>query len=188
MTSPTPKDLTVKNKFSLSKFLVKWEMILVYIFIIINIALYIGNPQSYDIITIQWTVQLIMSKAFMVFGIVLVLILGDIDVSIASIMAMSAMCMGLLGNAGLPWPVVLLGGLLAGAVCGAINGFLIARLKMSAVIVTISTSLLFRGIVKIVIDKVDGKKLSTYPSWFKTAGNGFIFDMIPISLACFLLF
>ena len=46
MTSPTPKDLTVKNKFSLSKFLVKWEMILVYIFIIINIALYIGNPQS----------------------------------------------------------------------------------------------------------------------------------------------
>ena len=188
MTSPTPKDLTVKNKFSLSKFLVKWEMILVYIFIIINIALYIGNPQTYNITTIHGTVQLIMSKAFMVFGIVLVLILGDIDVSIASIMAMSAMCMGLLGNAGLPWPVVLLGGLLAGAVCGAINGFLIARLKMSAVIVTISTSLLFRGIVKIVIDKVEGKKLSTYPSWFKTAGNGFIFDMIPISLACFLLF
>lgn len=186
MTTPV-RDLTVKNKFSFSRFFVKWEMVLVYIFIAINLALLLGNPQTYNLTTIQWTVQQIMTKAFMVFGIVLILILGDIDVSIASIMAMSAMCMGLLADAGLPAAVVVLAGILSGAICGAINGFFIAKLKMSAVIVTISTSLLFRGVVKIVMDNVEGKKLTNYPTWFKTLGNGFI-GIIPISLIVFAVF
>lgn len=187
MTTPTPRDLSVKDKFSLSKFLIKWEMVLIYIFILVNVVLIIGNPQTYNTTMIQWTIQEIMAKAFMVFGIVLILILGDIDVSIASTLAVSAMCMGLTANMGLPSYVVVLSGLIAGAICGAINGFLVAKLKLSSVIVTISTSLLFRGIVKIVMDNVEGKKLSTYPNWFTTAASGYIFG-IPISLIVFLLF
>ena len=108
MTTPTPRDLSVKDKFSLSKFLIKWEMVLIYIFILVNVVLIIGNPQTYNTTMIQWTIQEIMAKAFMVFGIVLILILGDIDVSIASTLAVSAMCMGLTANMGLPSYVVVL--------------------------------------------------------------------------------
>lgn len=43
MTTPTPRDLSVKDKFSLSKFLIKWEMVLIYIFILVNVVLIIGN-------------------------------------------------------------------------------------------------------------------------------------------------
>ena len=41
------RDLTAKDKFKLSKFLVKWEMVLVYILIIINIVLMISKPEIY---------------------------------------------------------------------------------------------------------------------------------------------
>lgn len=154
------------------------------------IAMAFITPSFFSFDTIVSQLQNNSIYAILAVGVMMVILTGGIDLSIGATLALSGMTVSVLMNSFTRLPVILwiLVSIAIGAVCGAINGFLIARLKMSAVIVTISTSLLFRGIVKIVIDKVEGKKLSTYPSWFKTAGNGFIFDMIPISLACFLLF
>jgi rhamnose transport system permease protein len=110
--------------------------------------------------------------------------LGDIDVSIASIMIVSAMVIGLLYQTGVGAFVAILGGITAGATCGFINGFLIAKFKMPAVIVTISTALLFRGIVKIILNV---NVLKVFPDWFTILSwNNFL--GIPIVLIAFLIF
>lgn len=183
-TKVMTRDLNVKDKFELSKFLLKWEMILIYILVIINLTLMISKPSLYFTPgTISSIIQSGMDLSFMVMGMIFILMIGDIDVSIASIMIVSAMVTGLMMDAGIPSLIAVLSGILVGGVCGAFNGFLVAKVKMPSVIVTISTSMLFRGIVKIILDV---NVLKNFPKFYsKVAWNNII--GIPVSLICFLI-
>jgi len=178
------RDLRVKEKFQLSRFLVRWEMILVYILLALNLVLLITKTDLYLTFgTIQSIVQSGMDLSPLVLGMIFVLMLGDIDVSVASIMIFASMVTGLAMDAGVPMVFCVLLGILAGVACGAFNGALIAYAKMPAVIVTISTSMLFRGIVKIILDV---NVLKNFPGFYRTLAWTNLFG-IPISLICFLL-
>lgn len=178
------RDLTIKNQFKLSKFLVKWEIILVYILVLINVSLMIAKPSLYFAPgTLSSIIQSGMDLSFMVMAMIFILMLGDIDVSIASIMIMSAMVTGLMMDAGIPALICVIAGILAGGVCGAFNGFLVAKVKMPSVIVTISTSMFFRGIVKIILDV---NVLKNFPKFYSVVAWNNILG-IPISLICFLI-
>ncbi len=178
------RDLAVKEKFVLSKFLVRWEMILVYILVLINLVLIVMRPGLYFTAgTIQAIIQSGMDVSPLVLGMIFVLLLGDIDVSIAATMIFASMTTGLCMDAGLPVVLSVLAGILAGGACGAFNGYLIAYIKMPAVIVTISTSMLFRGIVKIILDV---NVLKNFPVFYTQLAWTNIFG-IPISLICYLL-
>ena len=147
------RDLSVKQGFKISRFLVSWEMVLVYILILINLVLMISRTNLYfSQGTIQSIIQSGMDVCPLVLGMIFILMLGDIDVSVASIMIFSSMATGLCCSAGLPAFAGVIAGIAAGALCGAFNGFLIAYVGMPAVIVTIASSMLFRGIVKIILD------------------------------------
>lgn len=177
------RDLTVKSGFQLSKFLVSWEMILMYILVLINIALIITRPDLYFRPgTIQSIIQSGMDLSPLVLGMIFVLMIGDIDVSVASTMIFSAMATGLAMDAGLPMLLAILVGLVAGGLLGAFNGYFIAYQGIPAVIVTIATSLLFRGLVKVILDVNVLRNFPgfyTYLAWTNVAG-------IPISLLAFL--
>ena len=178
------RDLVAKEKFKLSRFLVRWEMILVYILIAINLVLIVQRPGLYfSAGTIQAIIQSGMDLSMLVLGMIFVLMLGDIDVSCAATMIFSAMVTGLCMDAGVPAAIAVLLGLLGGALCGAFNGFFVAIVGMPAVIVTISTSMLFRGIAKIVLDVNVLKNFPTFYvdlAWSNIAG-------IPLAMIVFLL-
>ncbi|MBE6823371.1 MAG: ABC transporter permease [Ruminococcaceae bacterium] len=175
--------LTVKKEFKLSSFLVKWEMILVYILVLINVILMIAKPNYYFAAnTIPSIIQSGMDLSCMVLGMIFILLLGDIDVSVASIMVVCGMVMGLLKDAGMNDLIVVLCGLLAGVLCGLFNGVLVAKIGMPAVIVTIATSSLFRGIVKI---RLDVNVLKNFPKWFQDLAWDNILG-IPVALLIFL--
>lgn len=183
-TKAAARDLTVKEKFKLSRFLVKWEMMLIYILILINLVLAVTRRDLYfNIGTIQSIIQSGLDLSPMVMGMVLVLMLGDIDVSIASIMVISGMTTGLCCQNGVPEVIAVLGGILTGAACGVFNGVLIGYIKMPAVIVTISTSMLFRGIVEIILDV---NSLKVFPKFYNAIGwrNWGIF---PICMVLYIL-
>ncbi len=177
-------NLIVKDKFNLSKFLVQWEMILVYILILINVVLMATKGNLYFTPgTIESIIQSGMDLSPLVLGMILVLMAGDIDVSVASIMIMSSMVTGLFMEAGIPAALCVASGILAGGLCGAFNGFLVAYVNMPSVIVTISTSMLFRGIVKIILDV---NVLKNFPDFYvKLAWTNIL--GIPLALICFLL-
>jgi rhamnose transport system permease protein len=177
-------NLTVKDKFNLSKFLFQWEMILVYILIFINVVLMTTKGDLFFAPgTIQSIIQSGMDLSPLVLGMIFVLMLGDIDVSVASTMIMASMVTGLSMDAGLPVIICVLFGILAGGLCGAFNGFLVAYMKMPSVIVTISTSLLFRGIVKIILDV---NVLKNFPKFYVQLAWTNILG-IPVALIFFLL-
>lgn len=167
-TNVPVRDLAIKQGFQLSKFLVSWEMVLVYILLLINVVLMAMKPNLYFASgTIQSIIQSGMDVCPLVLGMILILMLGDIDVSAASTMIFASMATGLCMDAGMPAVVAVLAGILAGAACGAFNGFFVAYMGMPAVITTISTQMLFRGIVKIVLDV---NVLKNFPSFYTVIG------------------
>ncbi|GHV85025.1 ribose ABC transporter permease [Spirochaetia bacterium] len=87
----------------------------------------------------------------MAMGMMMVVIVKDIDLSIGSLVAFSAMVVGILfRDAGIPlWLGVSLC-ILIGTLCGALNGFLVSYVKIPAIIVTLGTMNAFRGFTFII--------------------------------------
>ena len=83
-----------EGKFNLKGFFLRWEMILLYIFIMLNLALLIFNGKIF-INSYTNIIQAGMDLSFMIFPMIFILLLGDIDVSIGSILCISAMALGL---------------------------------------------------------------------------------------------
>lgn len=183
-TNVPVRDLTIKQGFKLSKFLVSWEMVLVYILVLINVVLMSMKPNLYFAAgTIQSIIQAGMDVCPLVLGMILILMLGDIDVSAASTMIFASMATGLCMDAGMPMIVAVIMAIIAGMACGAFNGFFVAYMGMPAVITTISTQMLFRGIVKIVLDV---NVLKNFPAFYTVIGWRNI-GPIPVAMALFLV-
>ncbi|HCI78395.1 MAG TPA: inner-membrane translocator [Ktedonobacter sp.] len=86
--------------------------------------------------------------ALLSLGVTLVLLLGEIDLSLASVAVLSAVVMGVLSTrVGFPGWAAILVGLLVGAVAGAINGFFIAILRIPSFIVTLAASIAYAGLL-----------------------------------------
>ena len=183
-TNVPVRDLTIKQGFKLSKFLVSWEMVLVYISLLINVVLMAMKPNLYFAAgTVQSIIQAGMDVCPLVLGMILILMLGDIDVSAASTMIFASMATGLCMDAGMPMIVAVIMAIIAGMACGAFNGFFVAYMGMPAVITTISTQMLFRGIVKIVLDV---NVLKNFPAFYTVIGWRNI-GPIPVAMALFLV-
>lgn len=178
------RDLSIKKEDKFYRLLLSWEMILIYILLSINMVLMITKPNLYFAQgTIQSIIQSGMDVSPIVLGMILVLMLGDIDVSAASIMIFSAMISGILTSFGAPPLIAAFIGIISGAICGAFNGFFVAYIKMPAVIMTISTQMLFRGIVKIILDV---NVLKQFPEFYTVIGWKNILGL-PISMILFFL-
>jgi rhamnose transport system permease protein len=77
----------------------------------------------------------------------MIVITGEIDLSVASVVGLSSVLVGILHqDAGLSIPVAGVLAILAGAVCGAFNGFLVAYVGLPSLAVTIGTLALYRGL------------------------------------------
>jgi len=74
----------------------------------------------------------------------LIILTAGIDLSVAAIMVLSSVVMGKLAvNFGIPAPIAIMIGFAVGALCGAINGFLVTRLRLPPFIVTLGTWSIF---------------------------------------------
>ena len=89
--------------------------------------------------------------ALMALALTLVIVAAEIDLSVASVLALSSALMADLWNAGLPLELIIPTCLAAGAVCGAFNGVLVTRFGLPSLAVTIGTLALFRGLAYVVI-------------------------------------
>ena len=113
-----------------------------------------------------------------------VIISGGIDLSVGSIIGLSAIVLGMAWkNLGLPLPLAILCALLTGGVCGMINGFVIIKSRMPPMIATLGTLALFRGLAEGISQ---ARSVRGYPEWFYTLGQGEVFG-IPTQLWIFTL-
>ena len=90
-------------------------------------------------------------KALLILPMVLLIIAREIDLSVASILALSSVIFGLLLQSGVPLLATLPMVVLFGAALGAINGTLIVNLGLPSLVVTLGTMALYRGIGFIIL-------------------------------------
>ncbi|MDP4118946.1 MAG: ABC transporter permease [Bacillota bacterium] len=168
----TVRTLETEKKFSLKSFFLQWEWMLVLILVAINIMNISASDNYWNFGNLMEAMKMFLDKAIMVFPMMLVILLGEIDVSVAATMALSGVIMGVTYHAGMPFGISLLLGLLTGTMCGFINGYLLVKFKeLSSVIVTIATSIVFRGVASIILK--DGAT-GNFPSWFQFFGWGYV--------------
>lgn len=138
------------NKTAVNRVL-SWEGALVLIFIAVNI-LGVILSQNYTASNVLRQMPRYLAEIFILFPMGYILILGDIDISVGSIVCLSATAACFAGNAGLPFPVVVLACLLTGLVCGAVNGGILAQFtELPSMIVTLATQIIFRGIAEVAM-------------------------------------
>lgn len=100
----------------------------------------------------------------MAVGMTLVILIGGIDLSVGSVLALSGMVMGYLGNnLGWPFGVAIVAALIASALCGVTSGFMITRLNMPAFIATLAMMSIARGVASII---TNGEQIVSFPDWF----------------------
>ncbi len=115
----------------------------------------------------------------------LIIITGEIDLSVASIVGLSSVLVGVLHEAGLSIPVAGLLALAAGLVCGAVNGFLVAYVGLPSLAVTIGTLALFRGLA---VGLLGTKAVTDFPdTWTDLAKAELGTTHVPVVMIPFLL-
>ena len=166
----------------------RWEWLVVGLTVLTYFFFRLRLNDSYTVMKlVDQTRVYVVDIGFMAIGTMMVLILGDIDISVGSTAALSVTVMGVAYNAGngLPFWVSAALALLTGALCGLINGLLVVKFKeLFAMIITLSTLTIYRGIAYIILK--DGAA-GGFPSWFtKTLGYGSVLGGVPVMLLCLL--
>ena len=168
-----------------------WEIILVLLLIAVVCGFGSTTEGFLDFYNLSDSTFNYSEKALIALPMALVIIAGEIDISVAATVALSSVAMGLAKNAGAGPLVIVLVGLLSGALCGALNGILITRFALPSIVVTIGTLSLYRGAALVILG--DGA-ITGYPPALSTLGNGYVGDLIgipalqiPIEFAIFVI-
>src|SRR5688572_2626411 len=113
-----------------------------------------------------------------------VMITGGIDLSVGSMMGLSAVVFGAAWrDGGMPIAAAALVALTIGLAGGALNGLLITRLRIPPIIVTLGSFSLFRGIAEGITH--GAVNYSGFPKSFLTLGQGYAGGIIPVQLVLF---
>ena len=124
-------------------------------------------------------------KALIVLPMVLLIIAREIDLSVASILALTSVVFGVIIAIGAPLPLAILAALLAGAAAGAFNGALVTALRLPSLVVTLGTLAMFRGIGYIILGTAS---VNQFPDAFLNFGIYNIGDTpLPWTIVPFLL-
>jgi rhamnose transport system permease protein len=99
-----------------------------------------------------------------------VIVTGGIDLSVGSILGMTAILLGVFWkNVGLPLPVAIGLALVVGTFAGFLNGVIITRFRVPPLIATLGTLALYRGIAEGISE---ARSVRGYPEWFFVLGQG----------------
>jgi rhamnose transport system permease protein len=155
---------------------------LIVLVIVLNTRL---SPYFLNALNLSRTSSDFMEIGIMMLPMVFIIITGNIDLSVASNMGMSASLMGLLHNMGVNIWVAAVAGLVLGALGGLLNGYLVARVKLPSLVVTLGTYAFYRGIA---YGFLGDQAARDYPAAFTYLGQGRIpGTLIPFSVVLFLV-
>lgn len=181
-TSPTLRQIPDRLQSPLARALKSWEALLLAVAVAIFVANALASPWFLDPWNLSDASFNFTEKALIAFAMAMLIIAGEIDLSVASIIALASTVMGAAMVAGAPiWLLVVLG-LGTGLACGAVNGVLVAGFGLPSIVVTIGTMSLFRGIAYIVLG--DGA-YTGYPSGFGWFGQGYVWWVFSVELVLF---
>lgn len=122
------------------------ESAIIAILAIVIVVAFVSVPNFDSPLTVTYLLRDIAPILLIALPMTLIIITEEIDLSVASIVGLSSVMVGILTQAGIPFPLAALVAILVGAVAGMFNGFLVTVVGLPSLAVTIGTLALFRGI------------------------------------------
>ncbi|MGV2104144.1 ABC transporter permease [Rhizobium sp. 21-4511-3d] len=186
VSSATPEKRVIPDRLGtpLRRIMSSWEVLLFGVAVLIFIFNSVASPYFLDAWNLSDATFNFTEKAMIAFAMALLVIAGEIDLSVAAIIALASTAMGAAVQAGFGTPVIVLIGIGTGLLCGIFNGFLVSVMKLPSIVVTIGTMSLFRGISYIVLgDQAYGK----YPADFAYFGQGYVFWVFSFEFVLFIV-
>jgi len=161
-----------------------WETLLV----LVGVAIFIANAFASPYFLNEWSLSDLTfnftEKAVIALAMALLIISGEIDLSVAAIIALASTLTGMAVQWGVPTPGLVAIGVGVGLLCGAFNGFLVTGLKLPSIVVTIGTMSLFRGLSYAILgDQAYGG----YPGDFSWFGQGYVWWVVSFEFVFFVL-
>jgi rhamnose transport system permease protein len=157
----------------------RWESMLGLVLILEVILFASLSPYFLNIWTLSDATFNFTERAVIALPLALLIIAGEIDISVAAIIALASVTMGLAAGQGVGTPGLVAVGLGTGLVAGAINGALVTIGRVPSIVATIGTMTLFRGVAYAVLgDRV----LKDYPASFSVFGQGYAVGPLSIEL------
>jgi rhamnose transport system permease protein len=156
---------------SWTRLLARWETLLVVALLGLIV---LGNALSPFFLTTGNFANLIaalMEVAIMALPMTLIIIAGEIDLSVESMAGLSSALVGFLWAAGVPIAVAVVIVLVVGVLGGLLNGLLVARGGLPSLVVTLGTLALFRGLALIILGP---RGVSDFPPAFTELGFGHV--------------
>ena len=183
MTQPTTaRTIPDRLQSRTTRALRSWETILLVVALAVFAINSFASPYFLNAWNLSDATFNFTEKAMIAFAMAMLIIAGEIDLSVASIIALVSTAMGLAMQAGAGVPVLVGVGLLTGLVCGALNGALVAGMGLPSIVVTIGTMSLFRGISYIVLGD---QAFTGYPDGFDFFGQGYVWWVFSFELVLF---
>lgn len=164
-------------------FFLRWEWLLVALIAIVVLVNSQLSPFFLNTRNLMRATSDFMEMGLMILPMVFIIITGNIDLSVASIMAMCASLLGHLHLQGVNIWVAAAAALLLGVLGGALNGFLVARIKLPSLVVTLGTYAFYRGLAYALLGD---RAATSYPSSFTFLGQGTLGQIrLPFSAVLF---
>jgi rhamnose transport system permease protein len=165
--------------------LLRWESMLAVVLVVEFIVFSTISPYFLSVDTLSDATFNFTERAIVALPLALLIIAGEIDISVAAIIALASVAMGLASAQGMGTAGIAGVGLSTGLLAGCINGALVTIGRVPSIVATIGTMTLFRGAAYAVLgDRV----LKDYPDSFADFGQGYFAGPISIELALFALF
>ncbi|RYE11356.1 MAG: ABC transporter permease [Hyphomicrobiales bacterium] len=181
--APTHRNIPDRLDSPLRAAILSWPALLLVVAVIIFTvnsfaSPYFLSPWSLSDATFNFT-----EKAIIALAMALLIISGEIDLSVAAIIALASTAMGLALQYGADTPALVAIGIGTGLLCGAFNGALVTRLGLPSIVVTIGTMSLFRGLSYIVLGD---QAFKGYPASFAFFGQGYVWWVVSFEFVLFL--
>ena len=152
--------------------LISWEALLVLLLLIGVVIGSVLSPYFLSSFNLEYALPSnIMEIAIMALPMTLIIIAGEIDLSVASLLGLTSVVLGLLWQSGHPLWLAIGVALLVGLVAGSLNGLLVTKLALPSLVVTIGTLALYRGLAYVVLGD---QAVSNFPTAFTNLGFGTI--------------
>lgn len=139
------------------KFLRRRELVPAILTVLAFIIGAIASPYFLDIRYLLGSSSLYVETGLMALAMTLVIVSGNIDLSVASNLALVACVTAKLLNAGWSTPAALFAGIALGTALGYLNGVLVSRLKLPSFVVTLATMAAYRGAAQVLVGSESAK-------------------------------
>ena len=159
--------------------LATWEGLLLAILAVIVVVTTLAVPGYLNPQNQINLLELSVEKAIVALALAFVIVSGEIDLSIASVMGLAAVLVASLGQRGVPFEVAIVAALLAGAICGLFNGYWVAIVGLPSLAVTLAGLIAYRGLALLL---VEDRSIGNFPEWFNRLGQQPLVGPFPVAL------